>query len=71
MSITLKLVNLLDKINVQNYFIEKDNKVYFSPMRININALKIEHVLDKTLKVQGNSYKMNQFEKDILEELNF
>lgn len=71
MSITLKIVDLLDKLKVQKFFIEKNNKTYFAPIRIKLNQSQIENIADKVFKVKGNAYKMNDFEKEILEELKF
>jgi hypothetical protein len=71
MSITLKVVDLLDKLNVQSYFLEKESKLQFTPIRISFDSIKIEKVLEKLIKVNGKTYKMNQFEKDILTELDF
>ncbi len=71
MSITLKLVDLVDKLKIQQFFIEKEHKTYFQPFKFRINDVKIENSLDRFFKVKGNAYKMNEFEKNCLEELDF
>ncbi len=71
MSITLRIVDFLDKLKVQKFFIEKDNRTYFTPIQISFNQNQLEHLSEKFLKVKGNAYKMNDFEKKILKELDF
>lgn len=71
MSITLKIVDLLDRFKVQSFFIERNQKTYFTPIRISFNQSQLEKVTDKFFKVKGNAYKMNDLEKEILEELDF
>lgn len=71
MSITLKVVDLIDRLNIQSYFLEKENKLQFTPIKISFDSIKIERRIESLIKVNGNSYKMNQFEKDILKELDF
>lgn len=71
MSITLKLVDLVDRLKIQQFFIEKEDKTYFLPLKFQINGEKIESTLDRMIKVKGRSYQMNDFEKQCLEELDF
>jgi hypothetical protein len=71
MSITLKIVDLLDKFKVQHYFIEKDNKAYFTPMMIKFNPSQLEFLIEKFVSVDGNAYKMNDLEEKVLRELDF
>jgi hypothetical protein len=71
MSITLKIVEIIDKLRVQNYFVEKNNKTYFTPINIQLSTEHIETIIDKVFKTNGNAYKMNEFEKEILKELDF
>lgn len=66
MSITLKVVSLIDKLHLQNFFMEKDNKVM---LNLTIRPDHIEEVIDDVLKVDGNAYCPNQFEIDVLKEL--
>lgn len=66
MSITLKVVRLLDKLNLQHFFMEKDNKVM---LNLTIKPDLIEDTIDDILKVNGKAYRPNQFEIDILKEL--
>jgi two-component SAPR family response regulator len=71
MSITLKVVDLLDRLNVQSYFVEKENKLQFTPIKISFDFNKFEKRFEKLTNINGNSYRMNQFEKDVLRELDF
>ena len=70
-SITLKVVDLLDRLKVQSYFVEKNDRTYFTPIHVKFDPNKLEIILDKIIKVKGNSYKMNKMEKQVLEELEF
>lgn len=71
MSITLKIVNLIDRLKLQHYFIEKNNKTYFTPINISFSEDKLESILDKVIRTKGNAYKMNDLEKEVLKELDF
>lgn len=71
MSITLKIVDLIDKLKVQHYFIEKNNNTYFRPIQIKFNASHVEEMIEKVVNVDGNTYKMNDLEKNILKDLDF
>jgi hypothetical protein len=66
MSITLKVVSLIDKLHLQSFFMEKDNKVM---LNLSFNPSAIEDVIDDVLKVDGHAYRPNQFEIDVLSEL--
>jgi hypothetical protein len=69
MSITLKLVHLIDKLNIQSYFIEKNDRTYFMPIQFKFNTNKLEALTDKLIKVKGRAYKVNDLEKSILNDL--
>ncbi|MFT6633330.1 MAG: hypothetical protein ACJAS4_003300 [Bacteriovoracaceae bacterium] len=71
MSITLRVVDLLDRLKVQRFFIERNQRTYFTPIRISFNQAQLEKISDRLFKVKGNAYKMNDLEKEILEELDF
>ena len=66
MSITIKVVNWVDKLKLQNFFVEKDNRVI---LNLSFNPEKVERLLDKVLPVHGRAYQPNQFELDCLNEL--
>lgn len=68
-SITLKVCYLVDRLKLQSFFIEKNEKVVFTPIHIQINIEKIEKLTDFVLSAKGRPYQANQFEKDILAEL--
>lgn len=71
MSVTLKVVNLIDKLKVQNFFVEKDNKTYFSPIHIKINADILEKSIDKVFSPKGKAYKKNELVEQMLRDLDF
>lgn len=71
MSITMKIVRLIDKLKLNQYFVQKDNRIYFSPIHIKFNADVIENGLDSLLKVDGKPYVADDFEKEVLKELDF
>jgi hypothetical protein len=71
MSITLRIVDLIDKLKVQSFFVERNHKTYFTPINISFNQNQLEKVTDKLFNVDGNAYKMNDFEKKVLQELDF
>lgn len=71
MSITLRIVELLDRLKVQNYFLERNNKTYFTPIKIHFNHNQIEVIADKIFKVNGKPYQMNDLEKNVLKDLDF
>lgn len=71
MSVTYKIVNVIDKLKLNNYFIEKNNITYFSPIKIQLNTEIIEKVVNSLINVKGREYKPNKFEKDVLKELDF
>ena len=71
MSITLKIVDLMDKLKIQNYFVERDNRTYFTPVRIKFNSSSIESFIDKVINVDGRAYQMNELEEKVLKELDF
>jgi len=66
MSITLKIVNLIDKLRLQRFFMEEDNKVMLNFI---LSPDHIEDLIDDTLKVDGKTYSPSQFEMEVLKEL--
>jgi hypothetical protein len=66
MSITLKLVELVDKLHLQNFFMEKENKVM---LNFSFNPNRIEDVIDSLLKSKGKTYMPSKLEEDVLSEL--
>jgi len=66
MSITLKLVELVDKLRLQNFFMEKDNKVM---LNLSFDPNKIEDILDNVLPNRGQRYQPSDFEKDCIQDL--
>jgi NAD-specific glutamate dehydrogenase len=66
MSITLKLVALVDKLQLQNFFMEKENKVM---LNLSFDPSRIEDLIDSVLSTKGHSYKPSKFELDVLNEL--
>lgn len=66
MSITLKIVNLIDKLHLQNFFAQKDNKVMIN---ISFDPTVIEDAIDELLKVDGRPYTPSQLEIDDIDEL--
>lgn len=71
MSITVKVVELVDKLGLNHFFIEKNNRLYFSPIKIRLNKDLLESSIDRFLKTKGRAYKPNDLEKDVLKELDF
>lgn len=70
-SITLKVVSLIDKSKVQKLFIENESSLYFAPLRIRLNTNSIESLINKVVSIDGNTYRPNQFEKNIINDLDF
>lgn len=66
MSFTLKMISLIDKLHLQHFFMEKDNKVM---LNLTFNPEHIEEMIDEYLKVNGKNYRPNQFEIDIIKDL--
>jgi hypothetical protein len=66
MSITLRIISLIDKLHLQQFFTEKDNKVL---LNLSFDPNHLEQLVDKVLKVDGKEYCPNQFEKDCIKEL--
>lgn len=67
MSVTLKVVELIDRLHLNNYFIEKDNRVHLKALEF--NTVKLESLLDKVIKVRGVDYNPNEFELNCIREL--
>lgn len=66
MSTTLKLVELVDKLRLQKFFMEKDNKVM---LNLSFDPKKIESILDQVFPTKGKAYEPNDFEKDCIRDL--
>jgi hypothetical protein len=66
MGLTLKLVNLVDKLHLQKFFLEKDNQVL---LNLSFDPKKFEAIIDKLIPVDGKFYQPNEFEKEVIKEL--
>ena len=71
MSLTMKVVEVIDKLKLDHYFIEKENAMYFSPIKIKLNTDVLEDTIDKLVSSDGKAYRPNQFERDVLKDLDF
>lgn len=71
MSITMRIVEVVDKLRLNQYFVQKDNRTYFSPIHIKLNAEVIEKGIDSIIGAKGKPYKPNELEKQVLKELDF
>lgn len=71
MSITMRIVNLIDRLKLNQYFIEREDKAYFSPIHIKINTRSIENFIDHLVKVDGRPYRPNEMEKEVIKELEY
>ena len=71
MSITLKAVDFIDKLKLDTYFVKSDDKISFTPIKLNFNERTIESIIDRLVNSNGKSYSMNDFEKNIISELDF
>ena len=69
MTLTMRVVNLVDKLRLQKFFVEKDNKAHLK--FVEFSPARIEEALDKIIRTKGKAYRPNQFEKDCLKELDF
>jgi hypothetical protein len=69
MSLTQKLIEWIDKLHVQNFFIQEDDKVYIKIGAIDLK--KLEDWLDKTLDIEGQFYETSELEEEIMSELNY
>lgn len=68
MSITLKLVALVDRLHLQNFFMEKDNKVM---LNLSFDPNKIESLIDQYFTSKGKAYKPNEFEESCIKDLEY
>lgn len=66
MSITFKVVQLIDRLHLQSFFMEKDNKVL---LNLALDPSKIESYLDHKLRLKGKSYQPNEFELKCIQDL--
>ena len=69
MTTTMRIVNLVDKLKLQNFFFEKDNKAVL--VLGEFNVARLEEKIDKLFKTKGKAYVPNDFEKECLKELDF
>ena len=69
MTLTMRVVNLVDKLRLQKFFVEKDNKAHLK--FVEFSPARVEDPLDKVIRTKGQAYRPNQFEKDCLKELDF
>lgn len=67
MSITLKVIELVDKLNLTHYFIEDNNKVHLSFTEF--DPQKVEAVINKVIPSKGKQYNPNEFELNCIREL--
>lgn len=71
MSITLRVIQIIDRLKLQNYFVEKDDRIMFAPIRISLNEKTLERKIDKTFKLKGRPYQADEFEVSCLKDLDF
>lgn len=71
MSITLKIINIVDKLKLQNYFLEQQNRVMFMPIRLEVNEQFITEKFDQLLNTEGQPYEISDFERSCLNDLDF
>lgn len=69
MTLTMRIVNLVDKLRLQNLFVEENNRTHLKLMEF--SPAKLEEALDKVLRTKGKSYRPSNFERDVLEDLDF
>lgn len=67
MSITLKVIELVDKLKLTHYFIEENNRVHLSFTEF--DPQKVEKVLNKLVPIKGEQYNPNEFELNCIREL--
>lgn len=67
MSITTKMVELVDKLRLNHFFIEENNRVHLKFTEF--NPQKLEGLLDSLIKIKGKSYDPNEFELNCIREL--
>lgn len=67
MTLTTKIIHLIDKLKIEKLFIEEDKKV--SVKFLSFNPKRLEKAIDQLLATNGRFYHMNEFEKEILKEL--
>ena len=69
MSLTLKVTNLIDDLQLEKLFTEIDNKVYFNPVQFEISPNKIRNYVNALVSINGNAYEASQFELDLIKDL--
>tara|TARA_B100001971_G_C18268008_1_gene596124 strand:+ start:56902 stop:57114 length:213 start_codon:yes stop_codon:yes gene_type:complete len=67
MSITLKMVELVDKLRLTQLFIEENNRVHLKFTEF--NPQKLEVLLDAFIKTRGKEYNPDEFELNCIREL--
>lgn len=67
MSVTLKIVELVDRFKLTHYFIESNNKVHLRLLEF--DPQKVEVLLDKVIKSKGKAYQASDFELNCIREL--
>lgn len=67
MSITLKMVELVDKLRLTQLFIEENNRVHLKFTEF--NPQKLEVLLDTFIKTRGKEYNPDEFELNCIREL--
>ncbi len=66
MSVVFKVVEIVDRLHLQKFFMEKDNKVL---LNLSLDPSKVEEFIDQKLRLKGKNYRPNQFELDCIREL--
>jgi hypothetical protein len=69
MHLTMKVVNLVDRLHLNELFDEGSNEVMLN--LIKFNPKKLEAIIDKLIQTDGKTYDPNELEKRVLKELDF
>lgn len=67
MSVTLRVVNLVDKLRLQSFFVEQNNVVNFTLAKFKPDS--VEKIIDKLLPTKGRKYKPSHLEIEAIREL--
>ena len=71
MSLTLKLIYLIDKFKLGHYFAEEKKTGHIGIKVFEFDPAKLEKRIDQIIKTKGHAYAPNELEQKIMEELNF
>jgi hypothetical protein len=69
MHLTMKVVNVVDKLHLNDLFKEVQGEVILNLVKF--NPKKVEKLIDTVLKSNGKNYEQNELEKKVLKELDF